>query len=506
MATSFLESLLQSDAQRNDAHMAKVFAANPKFAQMLYGAKNDAAVLALAQQEAQQKSLQQDALRNLAKGFSQGGNIGDLIAQGSIITGDISPLATYAASLEKQKLEAQKTQALSQILTGQVAPTGFVPGQPVPVDINGQPLNVRNNNPGNMRPVGQSGGFQSFSSPEEGMAAMANDLTAKVTGNSPAMKARFGENYTPTLANIITTWAPPEENDTAKYIDFVSQKTGIGANDVLSPMNIQKIMPAMIEMEGGKPALEAFVGGTTGPAHPVTAEAPSNPVLDRLQQLAAIDPEKFGPAYLQALQESQKPQEPLTDLGKAQRDESLGLAPKGTVENLVKEKTRQIRKEEAEAQKIEQAAKKSKEQEEITAKVAEKKMTEALDLIKNGGMNVGGMSATSSFYLPGKATDADKLNSIYSTLKSVISLDKLMEMKSSSPTGASGLGALSQNELTMLTDSVAALDVELPIETQMENLKTISDILGIAKKGTKNASVDDALLEFMTPEERALFQ
>lgn len=62
-----LQSLGARDASyRNDQHMNKVFAANPEFAQMLYGAKNQQSQLALVQEEAERKKRQQEALKALA--------------------------------------------------------------------------------------------------------------------------------------------------------------------------------------------------------------------------------------------------------------------------------------------------------------------------------------------------------------------------------------------------------------------------------------------------------
>lgn len=120
------------------------------------------------------------------------------------------------------------------------------------------PLSQRNNNPGNMRPLGSSNGFQSFSTPQDGIEAMRRDLLLKIAGNSPAMASRFGADYAPTLANLINTWAPPTENNTNNYLKFVSQKTGIDPNAVLAQADVERIMPAMIEQEGGKQALDHF--------------------------------------------------------------------------------------------------------------------------------------------------------------------------------------------------------------------------------------------------------
>lgn len=138
------------------------------------------------------------------------------------------------------------------------------------------PLNVRNNNPGNMRPVGATTGFQQFSSPEEGVAAMRNDLIAKISGRSDAMASRFGPGYSPTLANVIATWAPPEENNTAAYVMNVSQKTGIGPNQVLTLQDIDRIMPAMTNHEG--PNSSGYFGmgnAQTTPAQAQQSQIPS---------------------------------------------------------------------------------------------------------------------------------------------------------------------------------------------------------------------------------------
>lgn len=119
------------------------------------------------------------------------------------------------------------------------------------------PLSVRNNNPGNIEDPA-TGKFREFGSPEEGMQAMHSDLAAKITGNSPAMKRNFGDNYSPTLTNVISTWAPSSENDTKSYINTVSQQTGIAPDKVLTTADIAKIMPAMIGVEGGDKASNHF--------------------------------------------------------------------------------------------------------------------------------------------------------------------------------------------------------------------------------------------------------
>lgn len=87
----------QDTAYRNDQHMNKVFAANPQFAQQLYGARNDASVLAMQKDEYRRKLAQQQALKQFA-GELGGINPRDpaqrqsALARYGQITGDLEPM------------------------------------------------------------------------------------------------------------------------------------------------------------------------------------------------------------------------------------------------------------------------------------------------------------------------------------------------------------------------------------------------------------------------------
>lgn len=118
------------------------------------------------------------------------------------------------------------------------------------------PQSVANNNPGNMR--GGDGGFQKFDTPKAGLDAMQNDLMLKVNGQSPVMKSKYGDGYQPTLRNVISTWAPDSENDTANYVNFVSKHSGLDPDAALSPQDVPKIMQPMVHMEGGQKAASYF--------------------------------------------------------------------------------------------------------------------------------------------------------------------------------------------------------------------------------------------------------
>lgn len=100
------------------------------------------------------------------------------------------------------------------------------------------------NNPGNLRPVGSSTGFQTFDTPQAGMDAMRSDLLAKI-GGSASMNGQPAS-----LRNIIYTYAPPNENNSAAYLENVSKQSGISPNKILTPEDIDKILPFMVKQEG----------------------------------------------------------------------------------------------------------------------------------------------------------------------------------------------------------------------------------------------------------------
>ena len=88
---------------------------------------------------------------------------------------------------------------------------------------------ARNNNPGNLRydptQIGQentvNGKFATFATPEDGWAALQRYIENKAASDV-------------TLRQFIYTYAPPVENDTTNYLNYLSSKLGIGADSPLS--------------------------------------------------------------------------------------------------------------------------------------------------------------------------------------------------------------------------------------------------------------------------------
>lgn len=119
------------------------------------------------------------------------------------------------------------------------------------------PRGIRNNNPLNIRkgcswkgerPIQTDQSFEEFVSMEWGIRAayrlMRNHITG-FKGSRPKMN---------TLKKLISVWAPPSENATSRYVDFVSAHCGLLPSQVIDPDDrtiMQKIARAMAFVECG---------------------------------------------------------------------------------------------------------------------------------------------------------------------------------------------------------------------------------------------------------------
>ena len=155
---------------------------------------------------------------------------------------------------------------LEQFLNGAQAGPPVQPNAPV-------------NNPGNLRPVGASTGFQQYASPEQGLAAADNNLKA------------YGEKHgINTLRGVITRYAPPtDKNDTESYIKTVAQKVGLDPDqkiDLSDPVQRHVISGAMFTVEKGPKNLfkagqqtqAASTQPTAQPSDPLEAFLSNKPV------------------------------------------------------------------------------------------------------------------------------------------------------------------------------------------------------------------------------------
>lgn len=110
----------------------------------------------------------------------------------------------------------------------------------------GRTLADKNNNPGNIRGRNGLSGFSGYATEQEGWDAMSNQLMRYFNGQTTGKKLR-------TVSDIISTWAPPSENDTASYIKQVAGFVGVGENQELNladPNVMAKLRTAMAKHEG----------------------------------------------------------------------------------------------------------------------------------------------------------------------------------------------------------------------------------------------------------------
>ncbi len=111
----------------------------------------------------------------------------------------------------------------------------------------------RNNNPGNLRYVGQAGatsdadGFAVFSSYGAGLQALKSQIMLDASRGSDA-----AGRPVITLGDLISSWAPASENDTAGYITAVSDATGFDPAAPLSSLGSgAAYFPAIVESGAG---------------------------------------------------------------------------------------------------------------------------------------------------------------------------------------------------------------------------------------------------------------
>lgn len=120
------------------------------------------------------------------------------------------------------------------------------------------PRGIRNNNPLNIkkgnkwqgeRPVQTDKVFEEFVSIQYGIRAGFYLLRKYISGYN-GMTPKFD-----TIELIIKRWAPPTENSTRRYIDFVCKETGLSSGTKIDFRNKKvmcDIVEAMIKVECGQ--------------------------------------------------------------------------------------------------------------------------------------------------------------------------------------------------------------------------------------------------------------
>jgi hypothetical protein len=153
-------------------------------------------------------------------------------------------------------------------LQPQAAPSSTGAPPPVPT----QPAPIRTNNQGSLMPGGK---MASFSTPEQGLAAMDANLSS------------YGRQGVNTLAGVISKWAPQYDaqgrqiNDTPAYIADVSRRLSLDPNQVidLSNPNVRHALGTGIMLHESGPADVFGASGAPkgGAPAPAPAAAPATP-------------------------------------------------------------------------------------------------------------------------------------------------------------------------------------------------------------------------------------
>ncbi|EAW7909388.1 lytic transglycosylase catalytic [Salmonella enterica] len=182
---------------------------------------------------------------------------------------------------------------------------GVVYGDNIQSDIpgGGGSLADRNNNPGNIRPVGGKG-FRFFDSALQGWEAMKNQLMRYYTGKTTGRALR-------TIQDIVSTWAPSgDNNDPKKYAQDVAKWMGVSPDAVLNltdPRIMGALMQSMARKEGysgwNSPlAYRVAGGGSLNQQTVINVHGVSNP-----QEVANLVADRQGAVNARAVQQLKGP-------------------------------------------------------------------------------------------------------------------------------------------------------------------------------------------------------
>ncbi|MEE9647900.1 hypothetical protein [Enterobacter soli] len=189
----------------------------------------------------------------------------DAIKDGAKSTVDaISSLVSTAGNVAAGTVESVKgatsrfVAKFTQPTTDEISPELNIGGA------NAKNRNFRNNNFGNLNYVGQEGArlenanangerrFARFDTPEEGIRALGNQLMSYSNGTSKVA----GYKKLQSIDQIISLYAPKNENNTEAYKTGLAQQLGVGVNDTIDmkdPKTMTKMIRAISTMEGGNP-------------------------------------------------------------------------------------------------------------------------------------------------------------------------------------------------------------------------------------------------------------
>lgn len=162
-------------------------------------------------------------------------------------------------------------------------------GGEIEIAKDGLTLAERNNNPGNLRFIGQKGavkgdsGFAKFESYDDGFNAMINDLKAKQTGRT---KTGLGPNST--LSDLINVYAPAaDKNNPVAYSNTVAKLMGVTPDTKIGDLDTNELAKSMAAVEDGAYSKKMKPQSTFG-------QKPRS-IQERSQVITPLAPLDFSP-------------------------------------------------------------------------------------------------------------------------------------------------------------------------------------------------------------------
>lgn len=307
-------------------------------------------------------------------------------------------------------------------------------------------------------PAGAIGTFQLMPDTAKELGVDPHDLDQNIRGGIQYLKQmydRYGGNWDRAL--YAYNWGPGNMD---AYL-----QTGKGLDGRPMPSETLNYVPGVRGRLGGgqQPAVAGGYGGGGAPTIP-------------LQALAL--PGAAGEAARAIFAAQQKAMDRLQYVdGVGMIDKSTGMvAPLRTADGMPYMSPKQ-RKEEADAAKQEQARDAQRRFALQNAKTQMTSLDNALSMIPEPGRGVSwdtGLTGSVLSMLPG--TDARNLQAELDTIGSGSMLQTMQALKAASPTGATGMGALSDSEGKLLRESLGSLDTWQSPEQLRRNLLNIKKV------------------------------
>ena len=112
-------------------------------------------------------------------------------------------------------------------------------------------MGLRQNNPGNIRRGQEQWGGMSSQQPNNGFIAFESPVMG-IRAMTKVLQTYKNKHGIDSIAGVVSRWAPPSENDTARYAKVVSARMGLEPSsniDLSDPEALRPLMKAMIFME-----------------------------------------------------------------------------------------------------------------------------------------------------------------------------------------------------------------------------------------------------------------